>query len=76
MEFDEVEKKIANVDPDKYSYICLIDDCHKLFKIKSDFVNVVTGRGQYLRNDDDMMLMFHKYRKGQKLGFICMSVIL
>ena len=63
VEFDEVEKEIANVDLDKYSYICLMDDYHKLFEIKSDFVNVVMGTGQYLRNDDDVMLMFHKYRK-------------
>ena len=68
MEFDEVEKEIANVDPDKYSYICLMDDCHKLFEIKSNFVNMVMGTGQYLRNDDDVMLMFHKYRKRSEIG--------
>ena len=68
VEFDEVEKEIANVDPDKYSYICLMDDCHKLFEIKSDFVIVVKGTGHYLRNDDDVMLIFHKYRKRLEIG--------
>ena len=45
-----------------------MSDCHELFDIKTDFVHVVISRVMMLRGDDDVMLMFHRYRKRPKIG--------
>ena len=58
-----MEKEIGYVNPDRYKYFNLMKDCHKLFEITTNFITVITSRGMYLRRDDDVMLMFHKYKK-------------
>ena len=52
VEFDEVEKEIGYVDSDKYSFFNLMNDCHKRFDIRSDFVQVIISQSIMLRCDD------------------------
>ena len=68
VEYENESRFVYNVDPDKYSYLTLLQDVYKLFpEIKYDFPICVLGTGMHVETDADIDIMFTKYAKNPEI---------
>ena len=68
VEYENESRFVYNVDPDKYSYLTLLQDVYKLFpEIKYDFPICVLGTGMHVETDADVDIMFTKYAENPEI---------
>ena len=69
--YEDDRRFIDKVDPDRYSYLCLLQDVYKLYlEIKYDFPICVLGSGMHVETDEDILEMFRKYKDNPHIPII------
>ncbi|XP_055962475.1 uncharacterized protein LOC126655917 [Mercurialis annua] len=62
LKFKEEEKIISKVSHEHYTYFHLLEDCHRVFKIGTDFIDVFSDNGLRITCDNDVDFMFSWYK--------------
>ena len=71
LHFEKEVVIVRNVNPDMYSYFSLLSDCHKAFRIKSDFMDIISSCGIHVQGDDDVNKLFEKYADNPVIKMNC-----
>lgn len=68
-EYDGMEGELRNVLAERYSYILLLADVHRLFNLKPKVINIVTATEMKIDDDLDLIIVFDIHKDNLTILF-------